>query len=375
MIRKNIKDVQFEECELFNKVVFFTNDRIDRRGLPDNVYVYELRHESGDVSVPIEIADDVTVDFYGSILTNEQFPIDLNENYVDIISEYDLDPRDYPDESKVSYDDPQIQGYCDCPSVNIWHKDDIPVSRIHPKNESSIRKPITLFISQPFTGYDDNEIRKQRKLLHELYAIYVGRPITDILLIDQLDVEDEYDKEENFDNANDRSFYQLCRSIGMMKRADVVLFYGEWTKSKGAMIEYDICRRYKKNSVGNKELIEFCKNNPEYDDDYFMPLWKKQFFDMHDIADVNIFKDPKCGFKATAELNCNGYTASGDTPNDAYLNLYDMLEEIIHAKMVNQIDSLGKAKAVQIVVCNDAETITDSDINKIIRDDKPGDAT
>lgn len=369
MIRKNINDIQMRRCILLDKLVFFTEDRVDRRDLPDNIYVYELR--DGYDTTPIELANSVTVDFYGTVLVNEPCPVDLDKYYVMLrdkdFSIYDEDEEDI----SFMYDDPVPHDYFGVKDACIWTH--IPNELVHPIDAPN--KPIKLFISQPFTGYDDNEIRKQRKLLHELYSIYINRPIEDIILIDQLDVEDEYDTEENFETNEDRQFYQLCRSIGMMKNADVVIFYGEWTKSKGAMIEHDICQRYKKQSVGNKELIEFCKNNPKYDDDYFMPLWKKKFFDMHDIADVNIFKDPKGGFKATAELNCNGYTAMGDTPNDAYLNLYDMLEEIIHTKMVNQIDSLGKAKAVKIVVCNDAETIKDSDINKIIRDDESGNVT
>ena len=369
MVRKNINDIQMRRCILLDKLVFFTKDRVDRRDLPDNVYVYELRHKCGDVTTPIELANSVTVDFYGTVLVNEPCPVDLDKHYVEI---GDKDFIVYArDDQLFMYEDPVPYDYFAAKDVCIWTY--IPDELVHPIDGDV--KPIKLFISQPFTGYDVDEIRKQRKLLHELYSIYIGKPIEDIILIDQLDVEDENDTEENFETDKDRQFYQLCRSIGMMKDADVVLFYGEWTKSKGAMIEHDICQRYKKHSVGNNELIEFCKDHPELDDSYFMTLWKKQFFDMHDIADVNIFKDPKGGFKATAELNCNGYTAIGDTPNDAYLNLYDMLEEIIHTKMVNQIDSLGKAKAVKIVVCNDAETVTDSDINKIIRDDRSGNVT
>ena len=367
MIRKNINDIQMRRCILLDKLVFFTEDRVDRRDLPDNIYVYELR--DGYDTTPIELANSVTVDFYGTVLVNEPCPVDLDKHYV-MLRDKDFSIYD-EEEQSFMFDDPEPHDYFAAKDVCIWTC--IPNEQVHPIDS---RKPIIkLFISQPFTGYDDNEIRKQRKLLHELYALYVNRPIEDIILIDQLDVVDEYDIEGHFDTSDDRSFYQLCRSVGMMKNADVVIFYGEWYKSKGACIEHSICQTYHKISVENDELIEFCKNNPKYDDDYFMPLWKKKFFDMHDIADVNIFKDPKGGFKATAELNCNGYTVMGDTPNDAYLNLYDMLEEIIHTKMVNQIDSLGKAKAVKIVVCNDAETIKDSDINKIIRDDKPGDVT
>jgi hypothetical protein len=269
------------------------------------------------------------------------------------------------------FDDPEPHDYFGVKDACIWTH--IPNELVHPIDAPD--KPIKLFISQPFTGYDDDEIRKQRKLLHELYAIYIGRPIEDIILIDQLDVVDEYDIEGHFDTSDDRSFYQLCRSVGMMKNADVVIFYGEWHRSKGARLEHSICQMYNKKSISNAELIDFCINNPKYDDDYFMILWKKEFFSMHNIADVNIFCDTKNGgFKATAELNCNGYTAMGDTPNDAYLNLYNKLDEVAHDTIVNQINKL-KDSNVTVVICDDAETITDNDVNKISRDAKLGDVT
>lgn len=365
-MRKNINKVSFREGILFGKMVFITNERVDRRNLPDNVYVYETRYESGagNDEMPVEIADSISIDFCFTVLTNEPIGIDLRKNYVTI------EPDDFSvkDDESYSFDSPYVQDYLKSSDSCEWW---VAADRVVPY----VVAPIKLFISQPFTGYDDKEIDKQRKLLHELYAKYIGRDISEVILLEQHDVEDSYDTSINFCNDGQRDFYRFCRSVGIMAKADVVLFYGDWQKSKGASLEHSIVMSYGMNNVEQDELIEFCMNHPELDDDYFMPLWKKQFFDMHEIADVNIFKDPKGGFKATAELNCNGYTAIGDTPNDAYLNLYDILEEIIHTKMVNQIDSLGKAKAVKIVVCDDAETIKDSDINKIIRDDKPGDVT
>ena len=308
MERKKYDEVAWYRANLFGMIVFVTENRIDRRDLPGSPYVYELRHDDdGDWTTPVEICNSVLVNFCMTLVSFEPLPINLKYHYVTI------EHGDFWMRPDTKYNLEALEKHYRGSRFNI------PPDRIH-------HYTTNLFISQPFTGKDIKEIKKQRKLLHELYALYVNRPIEDIILIDQLDVVDEYDIEGHFDTSDDRSFYQLCRSVGMMKNADVVIFYGEWYKSKGACIEHSICQTYHKISVENDELIEFCKNNPKYDDDYFMPLWKKKFFDMHDIADVNIFKDPKGGFKATAELNCNGYTAMGDTPNDAYLNLYDMLD-------------------------------------------------
>jgi hypothetical protein len=50
------------------------------------------------------------------------------------------------------------------------------------------------------------------------------------------------------------------------------------------------------------------------------------------------------------------------------------LDEVAHDTIVNQINKL-KDSNVTVVICDDAETITDNDVNKISRDAKLGDVT
>lgn len=361
-MRKNINEAYFKERILFDKLVFITEDRIDRRNLPENVYIYETRFEAGgeNDTRPVEIAHNIAVDFCCTVLSNAPLNINLNENYV-TIEPGDFRQRNEYDES-YGFDGIYIQNYLNNSpwDAYVW---EAPSDRVVPY----VVAPIKLFISQPFTGYDDKEIDKQRRLLHELYAKYIGRNITDVILLEQHDVDDKYDTSINFCNDGQRDFYRFCRSVGIMAKSDVVLFYGDWQKSKGASLEHDIVTSYGMNHVEQDELIEFCMNHPELDDDYFMPLWKKQFFDIHEIADVNIFRDPKGGFKATAELNCNGYTAIGDTPNDAYIALYSKLDDVAHDIMTKQIDSL-KNSNVTVAICDDAETVTDEELINMHKD-------
>ena len=56
----------------------------------------------------------------------------------------------------------------------------------------------------------------------------------------------------------------------------------------------------------------------------------------------------------------------GDSPNDAHQDLYKKVEEAAHADIVDQIDSLSNSN-VKVVICDDAETITDEDIEKAVK--------
>lgn len=360
MERKNINDIKLCGGVLFGKQVWITEDRIDRRDLPyGNMYVYELRHDdNGDWTTPVEICNNVLVNFCMTIIVNEPFPIDLNENYVmiedgDFISEFDY---------KHDIHDWILTGYFHLPDTPGFLSYQIPADRICPY----VKRSVKLFISQPFTGYDDNEIAKQRKLLHRLYAKYIGRPMEEVVLLEQHLPEDDYDKPCNFESEEQHQFYYFCRSVGIMSKADVVLFYGDWYKSKGASLEHSIVMSYNMKHIEQEELIEYCKQHPELDDEFFMPLWKKQFFDMHELADVLISRYDK-QFKAIAKLNngfCEGY---GDSPNEAYMNLYSCMEEKVHDVVKSQIDSL-KDGSVTVAICDDAETVTDEDLINMHKD-------
>lgn len=165
----------------------------------------------------------------------------------------------------------------------------------------------------------------------------------------------------------------------MMGSADVVLFYGDWEKSRGCRIERKICDQYSIPKLSKMDLIQFCIDNPQYDDDYFMPLWKKEFFNIHKIADVKIeMTDGPDLFKASLKSNgdkddawhqLEGY---GNSPNDAYMNLNRKLDDnfendsdAIAEKIFNeQLEKLSSATGVKVVICDDAETITDEEIKK-----------
>lgn len=364
MGRRRYDEVTWYNAILFGAPVFVTENRIDRRDIPGSPYVYELRHDDdGDWTTPVEICNSVMVNFCMTVISYDQLPINLKyhgvtleDNDIEILYDQKIDPK-------------QIEKLRD---KQRGHKFFIPQNRI-------FHYTTNLFISQPYTGKNIKEIRKQRKLLHELYAIYTGRPIEYIKLINQLDPEDKDEYRYGPEGSQRFNQYTFCRSIGMMGSADVVLFYGDWEKSRGCRIERNICDQYSIPKLSKMDLIQFCIDHPQYDDDYFMPLWKKEFFNIHKIADVMIeMVDRPDLFKASLKSNGNKDDAwhqlegFGNSPNDAYIDLNRKLDDnfendsdAIAEKIFNeQLEKLSSATGVKVVICDDAETITDEEIKK-----------
>lgn len=71
MQRVNVFEEIFEICQLFEKPVLFTDSRVDRKSLPEGVYLYEIRHD--DSGNPATLEQAVRVDFYGSVLSKVPF--------------------------------------------------------------------------------------------------------------------------------------------------------------------------------------------------------------------------------------------------------------------------------------------------------------
>ena len=76
-LRLNANTETFETMSLFDKDVLFSNYRIDRKTVPEGIYMYELRDDSSD-GIPCEIAEGIAVDFFGTVLSKE--PIELTED-------------------------------------------------------------------------------------------------------------------------------------------------------------------------------------------------------------------------------------------------------------------------------------------------------
>ncbi len=73
------QEESFELMELFGKTVLFTNMRVDRSTVPENLYVYELRDEdcTGDIC---EIKPFIMVNHWGTIICKEPIELDTKWN-------------------------------------------------------------------------------------------------------------------------------------------------------------------------------------------------------------------------------------------------------------------------------------------------------
>ena len=70
--------VTYQEVTIFDRPALFTECRIDRATLPEDVYRYELRHGDEDWGEPRELARNLMVNFYGTVLTREPFQLTID---------------------------------------------------------------------------------------------------------------------------------------------------------------------------------------------------------------------------------------------------------------------------------------------------------
>lgn len=76
MARLEANRVTWEKVEVFGKECLFTALRIDRNSIPKGYTMYEIRHRDEDWGEPIEIAFGVLVNFFGTLLSKEEFELE-----------------------------------------------------------------------------------------------------------------------------------------------------------------------------------------------------------------------------------------------------------------------------------------------------------
>lgn len=304
---------------VFGKLCMYTEDRIKATDVYEfnderkqNLQVYSIRHED-DSEIPAQLCTgQCMVNRLGSLLTIESLDngiIDFDNCWIDMKEADLLDDRESVEAilddlycESFEYDmigdtyPTSLKAYLDLVSVSDPTGWDIPISRIH----KELKAEHYVFISQPYTGYDDKEIIKQRHLLFELYCYMRGwNPWnrSQVQLINQHTPKDPYENMDNFADEGQLHFYQFCRSIGYMAKATDVIVYGNYSNSRGCCLELKILDDFgcydtrevpqlQTNGVTvcfEDELIEFCKRYPMYDDVYFSQLWKEEYFKAHEV--------------------------------------------------------------------------------------------
>ena len=72
MERMDAKNVTYEGIELFGKPAILTDWRIDRNTVPKGFYAYDIRHDDDTWRYPVQMADNILVNFYGTVSVNEK---------------------------------------------------------------------------------------------------------------------------------------------------------------------------------------------------------------------------------------------------------------------------------------------------------------
>lgn len=105
---------------------------------------------------------------------------------------------------------------------------------------------IKLFISQPMTGIDDDEVRRIRNEI--VFAVQIMIGTNDFDVINQFDVAEN---PADFKDLNENQIRQtrLNRSLDYMKHANIIVFARDWWKSPGCIEEYIQCRLYQNGAV------------------------------------------------------------------------------------------------------------------------------
>lgn len=83
MARYNAMTMDFEEVNVFEKPALFTPLRIDRCTVPQGYYLYEVRHDDDGLGDAVQIARNIVVNHWGSIITQDEIPLPP-DGYLDI---------------------------------------------------------------------------------------------------------------------------------------------------------------------------------------------------------------------------------------------------------------------------------------------------
>lgn len=83
MSRQNAYEADYEAILFLGKPALLAEGRLDNATIPEGLHSYELRHTDDDWGIPCQVAKQIIVNFYGTLLTNE--PIQLGaDGFLDI---------------------------------------------------------------------------------------------------------------------------------------------------------------------------------------------------------------------------------------------------------------------------------------------------
>lgn len=82
---------EYEVVTVRGHPMLFTCLRIDRSTIPKGLYMYEVRHDDDQQGEPVQIANWILVNHWGTLITDAPIPLEpsINNAYLDIDPEED----------------------------------------------------------------------------------------------------------------------------------------------------------------------------------------------------------------------------------------------------------------------------------------------
>ena len=77
-MRYDLKDVSKESVIVKGVKCQFTDDRIMPYTVPEGKFMYEVRHDDDGVGEPAQVAIGILVNFFGTLVSDEQIPFDAD---------------------------------------------------------------------------------------------------------------------------------------------------------------------------------------------------------------------------------------------------------------------------------------------------------
>ena len=71
----DLKGEEYEVVELDGIPALFIEERIEKEGIPEGLFCYDIRHNDEDQGIGCEIANHVRVNFWATVITKEESPM------------------------------------------------------------------------------------------------------------------------------------------------------------------------------------------------------------------------------------------------------------------------------------------------------------
>ena len=85
-MRIDAREERFEEVTVLGRRMLFTSMRVDRKTVPEGLYLYEVRHDDDCEGEPVQIGRGIMINHWGTLIAKRPIEMDpaLNGNYLDI---------------------------------------------------------------------------------------------------------------------------------------------------------------------------------------------------------------------------------------------------------------------------------------------------